>query len=137
VVGARSSLFLPYPNLGLIIVDEAHETSFKQEEGVLYMRARRGGDARQGSNRCPIVLASATPADRDAAQAEIGRYAEPQAAGAPWRRDAAGDQRDRPARGSPPERGRWIAPTLVKAVRRRSSVASSRCCSSTGVAMRR
>src|SRR5215472_6558743 len=36
VVGARSALFLPFPNLGLVVVDEEHETAFKQEEGVVY-----------------------------------------------------------------------------------------------------
>src|SRR3546814_6846705 len=56
-VGARSALFLPYANLGLIVVDEAHETSFKQEEGVHY-HARDVAVMRGLFAKCPIVLAS-------------------------------------------------------------------------------
>ena len=66
VVGARSSLFLPYPNLGLIVVDEAHEPSFKQEEGVQY-HARDVAVMRAKFEEIPVILASATPGDRDAA----------------------------------------------------------------------
>ncbi|MCZ3151999.1 primosomal protein N', partial [Acinetobacter baumannii] len=56
VVGARSALFLPYADLGLIVVDEAHETSFKQEEGVHY-HARDVAVMRGLFEKCPVILA--------------------------------------------------------------------------------
>ena len=73
-VGARSSLFLPYANLGLIVVDEAHETSFKQEDGVMY-HARDVAVMRGLFEKCPVILASATPANETLHQVELGRYA--------------------------------------------------------------
>ena len=60
VVGARSALFLPFPNLGLIIVDEEHDASFKQEDGIIY-NARDMAIARAYLGRIPICLVSATP----------------------------------------------------------------------------
>ena len=113
-VGARSALFLPYANLGLIVVDEAHETSFKQEEGVHY-HARDVAVMRGKFERCPVVLASATPAIETRQQVTLGRYAELKL---PGRYGAA----EMPAIeaidliAEPPERGRWIAPTLVRAI---------------------
>src|SRR5205085_3472340 len=61
IVGARSALFLPYPKLGLIIVDEAHEPSFKQEEGVQY-HARDTAVMRAGFEEIPVLLSSAAAA---------------------------------------------------------------------------
>lgn len=61
VVGARSALFLPYANLGLIVVDEAHEISFKQDDGVRY-NARDVSVMRAKFEGFPVILASATPA---------------------------------------------------------------------------
>ena len=60
LVGARSALFLPFDNLGLIIVDEEHDSSFKQEDGVAY-NARDMAIVRGQFEQCPVVLVSATP----------------------------------------------------------------------------
>ncbi|MFO1071824.1 MAG: primosomal protein N' [Geminicoccaceae bacterium] len=68
VVGARSALFLPLPELGLIVVDEEHDASFKQEDMVLY-HAREMALARAGIEGCAVVLASATPALETAVRA--------------------------------------------------------------------
>ena len=73
VVGARSALFLPFGQLGLIVVDEAHETSFKQEEGVRY-NARDVAVMRGHFEQVPVVLASATPALESLQMAESGVY---------------------------------------------------------------
>ena len=113
-VGARSALFLPYANLGLIVVDEAHETSFKQEDGVHY-HARDVAVMRGKFERCPVVLASATPAIETRQQVALGRYAELKLPGryGPAQMPAI-EAIDLIA--EPPERGRWIAPTLVRAI---------------------
>ncbi|RDD62924.1 primosomal protein N' [Ferruginivarius sediminum] len=73
VVGARSALFLPYPDLGLVVVDEEHDQAFKQEDGVPYhardmavVRARLGG--------FPAVLVSATPSLESLENVRAGRY---------------------------------------------------------------
>ncbi len=73
VVGARSALFLPYQRLGLIVVDEEHDTSYKQEEGVLY-NARDMAVLRAAIVGCPVVLASATPSLETWANVEAGKY---------------------------------------------------------------
>jgi primosomal protein N' (replication factor Y) len=73
VVGARSSLFLPFPELGLIIVDEEHEQAFKQQEGAIY-HARDMAVVRARIEDCPVVLASATPSLESFVNAQGGRY---------------------------------------------------------------
>jgi primosomal protein N' (replication factor Y) len=113
-VGARSALFLPYANLGLIVVDEAHETSFKQEEGVHY-HARDVAVMRGLFERCPVVLASATPAIETRHQVTLGRYTELKL---PGRYGVAQLPAIEPIDliAEPPIRGRWIAPRLVNAL---------------------
>ncbi|OHC93565.1 MAG: primosomal protein N' [Sphingomonadales bacterium RIFCSPLOWO2_12_FULL_63_15] len=114
VVGARSALFLPYPNLGLIVVDEAHEASFKQEDGVHY-HARDVAVMRGLIEKFPVILASATPAIETRHQVELGRYAEiklPSRYGGAEMPHIEGVN----LLTDPPERGRWIAPPLVKAI---------------------
>jgi primosomal protein N' (replication factor Y) len=113
-VGARSALFLPYAKLGLIIVDEAHETSFKQEDGVHY-HARDVAVMRGKFEGCPVILASATPAIETRQQVTLGNYAEVKL---PGRFGAA----EMPAIEAldllehKPDRGRWLAPPLVTAL---------------------
>ncbi|WBV43987.1 primosomal protein N' [Pseudoroseomonas cervicalis] len=114
LVGARSALFLPYPDLGLIIVDEEHETAFKQEEGVVY-HARDMAVVRARLSQAACVLVSATPSLETLTNAETGRYA---SLHLPERHGGAAlpavtviDQRR-----SPPERGRFLSPPLVAAV---------------------
>jgi primosomal protein N' (replication factor Y) len=111
VVGARSALFLPYPELGLIVVDEAHETSFKQEEGVPY-HARDVAVMRAKLEKIPIILASATPAIESRQMAEIGVYREVRL---PDRYGSARlpDIEALDLIADPPPRGRWLAPRLV------------------------
>jgi primosomal protein N' (replication factor Y) len=114
VVGARSALFLPYARLGLIVVDEAHETSFKQEDGVHY-HARDVAVMRGAFEKLPVILASATPALESLAQVEAGRYRHivlPARYGGATLPDlSAIDMRI-----DPPDRGRWLAPPLVDAL---------------------
>jgi primosomal protein N' (replication factor Y) len=117
VVGARSALFLPYAKLGLIVVDEAHEISFKQDEGVRY-NARDVAVMRARFERLPVILSSATPALESLQMAEAGVYTTVELAdrfgGAQLPRiDTLDLTKERP------ERGRWLAPRLVAAMRER------------------
>jgi primosomal protein N' (replication factor Y) len=111
IVGARSALFLPYSNLGLIVIDEAHEPSFKQEDGVQY-HARDAAVMRAKFEDIPVVLSSATPAIESRHMVEIGRYREvslpERFAGARLPEIRAIDMTQ-----DPPPRGRWLSPTLV------------------------
>ena len=112
VVGARSALFLPYADLGLIIVDEAHEPSFKQEDGVRY-HARDVAVMRGLHEKVPVILASATHALESRQQAEMGNY---QTLELPSRfGDAAmPDMSALDLTRDVPPRGSWLAPTLVE-----------------------
>jgi primosomal protein N' (replication factor Y) len=136
VAGARSALFLPFANPGLIVVDEAHEISFKQEDGVRY-HARDVAVMRGKFEGFPVVLASATPALESRHMVSIGRYkglAIPSRFGAAKmpRIEAIDLTQDQP------ERGHWIAPDACSRRWRNGSNAASRaCCSSTAAAMRR
>jgi primosomal protein N' (replication factor Y) (superfamily II helicase) len=114
VVGARSALFLPFPNLKLIVVDEEHDASFKQEEGFIY-HARDLAVARGKIENAAVILASATPSLESLRNAEQGRYR--------WLRLSSrhGDARLPDIalidlRETPPDHGRWLSPPLVKAM---------------------
>lgn len=73
VVGARSALFLPYADLGLIVVDEEHDQAYKQEDGSIY-HARDMAVTRAHLGQIPVVLVSATPALETQVNADSGRY---------------------------------------------------------------
>ena len=121
VVGARSALFLPFKNLGLIIVDEEHEHAFKQEEQVIY-QARDMAVLRAQTETCPIILVSATPSLESwvnaGATGGAARYRHvvlsDRVGGASLPKIKAIDLRK-----TPPERGRWLAPPLVAAMAQR------------------
>lgn len=117
VVGARSALFLPYRNLGLIVVDEAHEVSFKQDDGVRY-NARDVAVIRARFEKVPVILASATPALESLQLAEAGIYRRielPDRFGGAKLPDISIVD----LRSEAPERGRWLAPRLVKEMQER------------------
>ncbi len=114
VVGARSALFLPFANLRLVVVDEEHDGSFKQEEGFIY-HARDLAVARAKIEGAPVVLASATPSLESVWNAQGGRYR--------WLRLRARHGSARlpevtlvDLRETPPEPGRWISPPLQQAM---------------------
>jgi primosomal protein N' (replication factor Y) len=114
VVGARSALFLPYANLGLVVVDEEHEAAYKQEDGVHY-NARDMAVVRGRIEGCPVVLASATPSLETRVNVERGRYRRvdlPERFGG----RALPHIRAVDLRRETMERGRFIAPTLAYAV---------------------
>ena len=117
VVGARSALFLPYARLGLIVVDEAHEVSFKQDEGVRY-NARDVAVIRARFEDVPVILASATPALESMQLAEAGVYQRIELparfGGALLPEIAIVDLRQ-----EEPQRGHWLAPRLVGEMRQR------------------
>ena len=110
-VGARSALFLPYPNLGLIVVDEAHEPSFKQEDGVQY-HARDCAVMRGKFEDIPVILSTATPPIESRHMVELGRYRE---VSLPVRFAGASlpEIRSIDLTQDLPPRGRWLAPELV------------------------
>ncbi|MGB3407167.1 MAG: primosomal protein N' [Jannaschia sp.] len=117
VVGARSSLFLPFRDLGLIVVDEEHDTSYKQEDGVLYS-ARDMAVLRASCEGAQVILASATPSLESWANVEAGKYARvdltsrfgvavmPKLSTIDMRSEAVPS-------------GRWISPTLKRAIEQR------------------
>ena len=115
MVGARSALFLPFADLGLIVVDEEHETSFKQEDGVMY-HARDMAVVRGKFCAAPVLLVSATPSLETAENAAQGRYRKldlpARHGGASLPRMEALDMRE-----APPERGKFLSPVLVAAMR--------------------
>ncbi len=114
VVGARSALFLPFPDLGLIVVDEEQDLSYKQEEGVIY-HARDMAVVRASLAKRPIVLVSATPSLETLVNVEQGRYRRlhlPSRFG-----DALMPEiRVVDMRRNQPERQRFLSPPLVAAL---------------------
>jgi primosomal protein N' (replication factor Y) (superfamily II helicase) len=114
VVGARSALFLPFRQLGLIIVDEEHDTSYKQEDGVLY-NARDMAVLRAAICGAQVVLASATPSLESWANGQAGKYARLELR-ARYGAAVLPDMRaiDMRAEKLPP--GTWVSPTLRAAV---------------------
>ena len=112
IVGARSALFLPYPNLKLIVIDEEHDSSYKQEEGVIY-QARDLAVARAKLGNCMVVLASATPSLETLVNAQSGRYAHIKL---PSRHGTAElpDVELVDLKIDAPEKGRWLSPKLIK-----------------------
>ncbi len=114
VVGARSALMLPMPDLGLIVVDEEHDQSFKQEDGVVY-HARDMAVVRATIEEIPAVLASATPALETVANVERGRYSHlvlpERHGGAAMPAVELLDLRE-----EGPPRGRWLADRVVHAM---------------------
>jgi primosomal protein N' (replication factor Y) len=114
-VGARSALFLPFRRLRLVVVDEEHDGSYKQEDGFIY-QARDLAVARAKIGEAPVILASATPSLETLWNAETGRYRwlklKERAGGSRLPRIELIDLRE-----APPEAGRWLSPPLVAAMR--------------------
>ncbi|MEM6499438.1 MAG: primosomal protein N', partial [Pseudomonadota bacterium] len=115
VVGARSGLFLPYTDLGLVVIDEEHDGGFKQDDRVNY-QARDMAVVRASLGKFPIVLASATPSIESHVNARTGRYRHVvlpgRFSGVELPEVSAIDMRS-----DPPEQGRWLSPKLVNAIK--------------------
>jgi len=117
VVGARSALFLPFRDLGLIVVDEEHDTSYKQEDGVHY-NARDMAVLRASLTDAQVVLASATPCLETWVNAESGKYARIDLS-ARFGPAEMPDLRTLDMRTEVLEPNRWISPTLASQVQAR------------------
>ncbi|CAN1723407.1 Primosomal protein N' [Hyphomicrobium sp. 1Nfss2.1] len=114
VVGARSALFLPFSDLGLVIVDEEHDAGYKQDDRVHY-QARDMAVVRGSLGGFPVILASATPSIESHVNARNGRYRHVVLPG----RFSGASLPDITAidlRVTPPEKGKWLAPPLVEAM---------------------
>src|ERR1700682_1636362 len=114
VAGARSALFLPFRDLGVIVVDEEHDPAYKQEDGVNY-HARDMAVVRGRIAKVPVVLASATPSLETEVNARRGRYRRLELP------ERFGGSQIPPLttidlRREGPPRGRWIAPRLESAI---------------------
>ena len=115
VAGARSALFLPFRNLGLIVVDEEHDPAYKQEDRVFY-NARDMAVVRAHIGGFPVVLASATPSVESRVNAIQGRYARV-ALPARFAEAALPDIKAIDMRRAPPARGGFLSPVLLGHVR--------------------
>lgn len=119
LVGARSALFLPYQNLGLIVVDESHDQSFKQEDAVNY-QGRDMAIVRAKYEQIPIILSTATPDLETVVNVEEGKYdiveLKSRFAAAVLPKIKIIDlKQDKPVRGS--WGVSWLAPTLANALK--------------------
>ena len=117
VVGARSALFLPFRDLGLIVVDEEHDQAYKQEDGVWYS-ARDMAVLRASVEGAQVVLASATPSLETWVNAQTGKY---HRLDLPDRHGTAGlpEMTAIDLRAEAMEPGRWISPSLAREVEAR------------------
>ncbi len=114
VVGARSALFLPFHDLGLIVVDEEHDPAYKQSDRVTY-HARDMAVMRGYIAKIPVVLASATPSIETRVNVDAGKYG---VAKLPTRFSGQPlpDIRLIDLRAAPPPRGNWLSSLLVEAI---------------------
>src|ERR1700753_1897840 len=115
IVGARSALFMPYANLGLIVIDEEHDQAYKQDDGAHY-HARDMAVVRANIAKIPIVLASATPSVETEVNARKGRYqrvALPSRFGGQHMPHIEAIDLRREA----PPRGRFISPRLAEEIK--------------------
>ena len=114
IAGARSSLFLPFKELGLIVVDEEHDSAYKQEDRVFY-NARDMAVVRASLGKFPCVLASATPSIETRVNAESGRYHHIRIEGR-YADAVLPDLSIIDMRKNAPPRGKFLSPVLTKAV---------------------
>ena len=112
VAGARSALFLPFENLGLIVVDEEHDPAYKQEDRVFY-NARDMAVVRARIGDFPIVLVSATPSVESRVNGDLGRY-NPIHLPTRFGDAALPDLGLVDMRKHPPERGGFLSPILLR-----------------------
>lgn len=117
VAGARSALFLPFADLGLIVVDEEHDPAYKQEDRVFY-NARDMAVVRGHIGAFPVVLASATPSVESRVNAMQGRYRRV-VLSARFADAALPDLKTVDMRRAPPQRGGFLSPVLLSHVRQR------------------
>ncbi len=115
VLGARSALFLPFRELGLIVLDEEHDGAFKQSDGVNY-HARDMAVVRAKFAEARVILSSATPSVESRNNANTGRYKHIVADLALFAEMAMPDITALDMREDPPEKGQWIAPQLAREV---------------------
>ncbi|TPW26514.1 primosomal protein N' [Pararhizobium mangrovi] len=112
VAGARSALFLPFRELGLVIVDEEHDPAYKQEDRVFY-HARDMAIVRASITGFPVVLASATPSIESRVNADRGRYTRLRLP-ARFGEAALPDLSTIDMRRHPPARGGFLSPVLIE-----------------------
>ena len=115
VVGARSALYLPFADLKLIVVDEEHDTTYKQEEGVIY-NARDMAIVRAKISRHAVILASATPSLESLHNARSGKFAHiilPERPGAAILPEIGLVD----LKNNQPEKGDFLSAPLIEAVR--------------------
>ncbi len=116
VAGARSALFLPFNELGLIVVDEEHDPAFKQEDRVFY-NARDMAVVRGHIGNFPVILSSATPSVETRVNAQTGRYARV-ALPSRYAEAALPELAAIDLRRHPPARGGFLSPPLIEAIRK-------------------